>query len=39
MFLSAPVRGSLLALCVVLLALSGCRTHREADKKITPEAL
>jgi len=26
-------------LCVVLLALSGCRTHREADKKITPEAL
>ena len=39
MFLSAAVRGSLLALCVVLLALSGCRTHRDADKKITPEAL
>ena len=39
MFLSGPVRGALLALCVVLLALSGCRTHREADKKITPEAL
>jgi outer membrane protein assembly factor BamD len=39
MFLCAPVRGGLLALCVVLLALSGCRTHREADKKITPEAL
>jgi len=39
MFLSTPVRGTLLALCVVLLALSGCRTHREGDKKITPEAL
>ena len=40
MFLSGPVRGSLVALCVVLLAVSGsgCRTHRE-DKKVTPEAL
>ena len=39
MFLSGPVRASFVALCIVLLALSGCRTHREADKKITPEAL
>jgi outer membrane protein assembly factor BamD len=39
MLLSGPVRGALLALCVVLLALSGCRTHREDPKKITPEAL
>ena len=39
MLLSGPVRGGLLALCVVLLALSGCRTHRDADKKVTPEAL
>ena len=40
MFLSGPVRGSLVALCIVLLAVSGCRTHREnQDKKVTPEAL
>jgi outer membrane protein assembly factor BamD len=40
MFLSRPVRGGLIALCVVLLATSGCRTHREKqDKKLTPEAL
>jgi outer membrane protein assembly factor BamD len=39
MFFSGAVRGSLVALCIVLLALSGCRTHREADKKVTPEAL
>jgi outer membrane protein assembly factor BamD len=40
MFLSGPVRGSLVALCIVLLAVSGCRTHREKeDKKVTPEAL
>ena len=40
MILSVPVRGSLLALCIVLLAVSGCRTHRERqDKKVTPEAL
>jgi outer membrane protein assembly factor BamD len=38
MSLSGPVRGGLLALCVVLLALSGCRTHRE-PKNVTPEAL
>jgi outer membrane protein assembly factor BamD len=40
MFLSRPVRGGLIALCVVLLASSGCRSHREkVDKKLTPEAL
>lgn len=42
MFLSGPVRGTLVALCVVLLAVSvaGCRTHRAKDqKKVTPEAL
>jgi len=34
------MRGSLVAFCIVLLAVSGCRTHREADnKKVTPEAL
>jgi len=40
MFLSRPLRASLVALCVVLgaVAVSGCRTHRE-DKKVTPEAL
>jgi len=40
MLLSGPVRGTLVALCIVLLAVSGCRTHREKeDKKVTPEAL
>ena len=40
MILSVPVRGSLVALCIVLLAVSGCRTHRDKDdKKVTPEAL
>ena len=40
MFLSGPLRASLVALCVVLgaVSVSGCRTHRE-DKKVTPEAL
>ena len=40
MFLAGLLRGSLVALCAVLLAVSvsGCRTHRE-DKKVTPEAL
>jgi outer membrane protein assembly factor BamD len=40
MFLSRPMRGGLVALCVVLLAVSGCRSHREKeDKKITAEIL
>jgi outer membrane protein assembly factor BamD len=40
MFWSAPARGSMVALCIVLLAVSGCRTHREQqEKKVTPEAL
>jgi len=41
MFLSAPIRGSLVALCIVLgvVSVSGCRTHREDSRKVTPEAL
>ena len=39
MFLAGSVRGSLVALCIVLAAVSGCRTHRDADKKVTPDAL
>ena len=40
MLLSGPARASLVALCVVLLAVSGCRSHREKEaKKVTPEAL
>ena len=40
MFLSAPVRGGVVALCIVLLGLSGCHPHRtKEDKKVTPEAL
>jgi outer membrane protein assembly factor BamD len=40
MFLPGPVRGSVVALCVVLLAVAGCRTHREREeKKATPDSL
>jgi outer membrane protein assembly factor BamD len=40
MIRSGAVRGGMVALCVVLLAVSGCKTHREKqDKKVTPEAL
>jgi outer membrane protein assembly factor BamD len=40
MSLPGPMRGSVVALCIVLLAVSGCRTHRERDaKKVTPEVL
>jgi outer membrane protein assembly factor BamD len=40
MLLSGPVRASLVALCIVLAAVSGCRSHKEKeDKKVTPEAL
>jgi outer membrane protein assembly factor BamD len=40
MFLPGRVRVSLIALCVVLLTVSGCHTHpRKEDKKVTPEAL
>jgi outer membrane protein assembly factor BamD len=40
MLLPGPVRASLVALCVVLLAVAGCRTHRTTDeRKITPEGL
>jgi outer membrane protein assembly factor BamD len=40
MFLPGPMRGSVVALCIVLLAVSGCRAHRERDeKKVTPDIL
>jgi outer membrane protein assembly factor BamD len=39
MSLSGPVRGSVVALCIVLLAVSGCRSHRERDAKATPASL
>ncbi len=40
MFLPGPVRGSVVALCIVLLAVAGCRTHRERDeKKASPNVL
>ena len=41
MFLSGPVRGSLVALFIALLAVSGCHTNpnRRQEKKVTPEAL
>jgi outer membrane protein assembly factor BamD len=41
MFRSGPMRASLVALCVVLLAVSGgCRSNREkAAKKVTPDGL
>jgi len=40
MLLPGPVRGSVIALCVVVLAVAGCRTHREhEEKKQTPDLL
>jgi len=40
MFLPGPLRGGALALCLVLLAVCGCHTHKErADKKVTPDVL
>jgi len=40
MSLSGSVRGSLVALCMVLLFTTGCRTHRERDpQKSSPEVL
>jgi outer membrane protein assembly factor BamD len=40
MFLTGPVRGGVAALCVVLLALSGCSSHKaKQEKKVTPELL
>src|SRR5262249_30039229 len=40
MSLSGPVRGCVVALCITLLAISGCRTHRERDlQKSSPEVL
>jgi outer membrane protein assembly factor BamD len=41
MFLVGPVRATLVALCIVLgvVSVSGCRTHREDPRKVSPEAL
>ncbi len=40
MFRSGPLRATVVALCVVLFAVSGCRSHKEKeDKKATPETL
>jgi len=40
MRLTFAVRAGLVALCVVMLAVSGCKSHREKqEKKVTPEAL
>jgi outer membrane protein assembly factor BamD len=40
MFRSGPVRACVVALCIVLLGVSGCKTHREKqEKKVTPEGL
>jgi outer membrane protein assembly factor BamD len=40
MFRSGPLRASIVALCIVLFAVSGCKSHREReDRKATPESL
>jgi outer membrane protein assembly factor BamD len=40
MSLPGPVRGTVVALCVVLLALSGCHTRRDRElQKSSPEVL
>jgi outer membrane protein assembly factor BamD len=39
MFRSGPLRASLVALFIVLAAVSGCRTHKNQDKKLTPDGL
>ena len=40
MFLSALMRGALVALCIVLLAVSGCRSHRGKEaEKVTAASL
>jgi outer membrane protein assembly factor BamD len=36
---SAPLRGGAIALCMVLLAVAGCRTHRDDLTKSSPEVL
>ncbi len=36
---SAPLRGGVLALCMILLAVGGCRTHRDDLTKSSPEVL
>jgi len=40
MLLSAPMRGALIALCIVLLAVGGCRSHRGKEaEKVTAASL
>src|SRR5207237_1266270 len=40
MLLRGSVRGSVIALCIVVLAVAGCRTHREREeRKPTPDLL
>ncbi len=39
MSVSAPLRGGVIALCMVLLAVAGCRTHRDDLTKSSPEVL
>ena len=39
MSVSAPLRGGVLALCVILLTVVGCRTHRDDLTKSSPEVL
>lgn len=39
MSVPAPVRGGLIALCMVLLAVAGCRTHRDDLTKSSPEVI
>jgi len=40
MSLTSPMRGGVVALCIILLAVSGCRTHRNRDlQKSSPEVL
>ena len=36
---SAPLRGGVLVLCAILLALGGCRSHRDDVTKSSPEVL
>ncbi len=39
MSVSAPLRGGVLVLCAILLAVGGCRSHRDDPTKSSPEVL
>jgi outer membrane protein assembly factor BamD len=40
MWLSGPMRGGMVALCIALLGIAGCHAHRtREDKKVTPQEL